>query len=343
MLPGGKFDPLLPSAQKQVGGDAMNPRVRRMLNKAMGEQRQESATKMQGRFRSLLARREVREKSAWKKFFYRFVQFVLIPCTAIATAYGLFLTIRCHVPILPLPSECEIFFRDHVPSTTWRQKINCCDDHKVRIPIPLGAEFHDMVAMQWYEPGGGKRFISYHHLDGQNEFEVSFALPWKLVGAGGCLPRPERSCQFGNTPYVEMAAVQMSCEAEDKECFASIPWSWGAVPFTIPRHSRAGDLDGNRNLMYMASFPPDFQSTVPDHLPLDPPKFPLELVGTPGIAKDHAIETYIQPPPVIYNRLQADTSSWTGAPVGNAVYTSALGLAMVGAAVRRARHHTIIL
>jgi hypothetical protein len=236
-----------------------------------------------------------------------FVVYFVTPILLLLLLWALFMSIRCSLPMYPLPVVCEAWPDGWVPSepgTTWRQKIDCCDGQKVNIPIPFGASPHALVALHWFE--GGQRFISYERLGHAASLggmlfarrSVTFAVPWNLVGVGGCMPKPERSCQYGRTPYIEMAAVNVQCSAADGQCHAPIRWSWGELSFTIPRHTqheRTVSQEEMHTVVYVASFPHEFNEAVPPTLPTRPPHFPLELTGVAGPSANRPTERYPTP------------------------------------------------
>lgn len=100
----------------------------------------------------------------------------------------------------------------------WRQRVECCDLQILTLPVPSGAEFLDVVGVQWRR--NSVRSISFQRLLHAGRLlggdrTLSFGMPWDVVGPNGCLPNPHRSCQYGDTKYVEMAAVQVSCPEAD--------------------------------------------------------------------------------------------------------------------------------
>ena len=290
----------------------------------------QSAQAVQNAFRGMRARIRVRKIKEFRDLVLKWMLYFVLPVGGSWLLYSSYMALRCSLPFFPLPADglvvfgwrggCEALPNWWVPSnisTTWRQRIECCDGQQMRLPIPRGAEFHDLIALQWFDQG--KRYISYQKLD-EPVFlrapEAEFNLPWSVVGRPGehgpvpCMPNPLRDCQYGDTKYVEMAAVQLSCDAPDGQCHASIPWSFGAHTFTMPTHSHAPDdedgdglhdegegsqditMAASRNIMYLASFPPEFNLRVPPTLPSRPPHFPMEIEGIRGPAKDRPIETY---------------------------------------------------
>ena len=69
-----------------------------------------------------------------------------------------------------------------------------------------------------------------------------------------CL-QPDRYCQFGYTPYVEMAAISVACGSLDGQCHAPMAWSFGNTSFTMPMHSHARMT--KKTVMFLASFQPE--------------------------------------------------------------------------------------
>ena len=168
----------------------------------------------------------------------------------------------------------------------WRQAIDCCDHQKVTLPIPHSARRNDLVGVQWYERFHRK--VTYERLRG-SERELLVPIAWDLAGLNGCTPREDRDCQYGYTPYVEMVAIQISCSGE--ECYTlNVPWSWGNQSFTMPTWHNA--KMASRNIMYLASFPPNFAMTVPYTLDEDASLVPFHYEGEPGPAPDRPIEIF---------------------------------------------------
>lgn len=288
------------------GGNPLSGKMARYLAQKRGELNEDSATKVQNAFRGVKARIDVGKRLQWNRCCVKMLVFVVIPTALAVSLYLLLMTIRCIVPVFPYPIECEAMWKSApAASSTWRQAIKCCDDQQVSIALPRGAEYHDLVALQWWSDN--KRYISYTRLEGLRDKQATFAVPWNLVGKGGCLPKPTRTCQYGAKVEIEIAAVHLECDhhidaMEDGECNAPIEWSWGAVPFTVPRDSKRVDaMDSSRNIIYIASFPPEFSMDVPATLPTSPPRFPIELIGKPGAASDRPTETYPVPVPGVVN------------------------------------------
>lgn len=239
--------------------------MKKMWAKQNFELSNDSAERVQNAFRGMQARIRVRKMKELRDLIFKLTYYAAIPLLGPMLLYSLLMAFRCSLPIFPLPADgwwfygwsggCEALPNWWVPSkpaTTWRQKISCCDRQQVSVPIPRGAEYHDLVALQWFE--GGKRYISYRKIDELSIFReptVTFNVPWTLAGhawPGGreravCAPSPLRDCQYGDTPYIEMAAVEMSCQAKNGQCHAPVQWSWGEESFTIPKHSHAPDDD----------------------------------------------------------------------------------------------------
>ena len=257
------------------------------------------------------------------------------------------MSFRCSLPLYPLPVVCEAwpdFWIPSAPGSTWAQKIDCCEDQRLSVPVPMGAREHTLVAVHWFEHG--QRFISYHRLElgflGLMPRQVTFTMPWDVVGRGGCLPKPHRSCQYGDTPFVEMAAVSISCSALDGQCHAPVDWSFGPLSFTLPSgwgptHTEHTEATGpGTTVMYIASFPPGFNEPVPTALRKRPPHFPLELDGIPGAAVDRPTERYPVPLDPIIN--EAPRTLIERVPVGSGVgRLAASGWLLVCAAVVAAR------
>ena len=142
----------------------------------------------------------------------------------------------------------------------WRQAIDCCHDRKVTLPVPISARRNDLIGVQWYERF--HRYVAYAELRG-DELQMRLPIAWNLAGPGGCTPREDRDCQYGNTPFIEMVAIQLNCERSGKACHTfEVPFSWGNQSFTNPTHHNA--RMSNRNVMYLASFPPAFAASGDD-------------------------------------------------------------------------------
>ena len=204
------------------------------------------------------------------------------------------------------------------------------------------------------------------------DHRAQFTLPWQLVGAGGCLPKPYRSCQYGHTPFVEMAAVQVACPAADewlaaheensfvmeveeelfdlgveKEptpppadpatmpvCHATVEWSWGTETITLPR-DRYGPL-GSSNVLFLAGFRPEFSEAVPAQMTTKVSRFPIQLAGTRGRAANGPREEYpVVDPGVILARRDAARHDARGCrPL---LVAAGLAIASGAAAMARAR------
>ena len=299
------------------------------------------------------------------------------------------LLLRCF-GFYPLPLTCawsgaNAVAAQNAATNHWRQPIKCCDYQVLTLTIPRGAEFHDLVGVQWWQHG--QRFASYQRLQHKSRvlggsLQLQFNMPWDLVGPGGCYPKDYRSCQYGSIPYVEMAAVQVHCPAADQwisqhegpalleeieaefgiddadksgavkpadpsaQCHGQVEWSWGPATFTMPRDAHG--MMGSHNVIYLASFPPEFSNPAPAYLPIHTPsRFASQLDGKPGPAADEPTEQYPVPLPNVLAGGQpasahtreptARGTSHAGLEPGAAACLVVAAVAAVAVASRRSR------
>ena len=205
---------------------------------------------------------------------------------------------------------------------------------------------------------------------------MSFALPWQLVGHNGCLPKPYRSCQYGDTPYVEMAAVQVTCPEADAflraheenallmeieeelsqlgveeeptpppidpadmpVCHATVEWSWGGETLTLPADAY-GPI-GSSNVLYLAGFRPEFSEGVPPTMPAEVSRYPIQSEGARGRASGGPREEYPIPDPGVILARRDTPVQRGGVPEGSAplvLAAAALALSSLITAARASR------
>ena len=121
-------------------------------------------------------------------------------------------------------------------------------------------------------------------------------------------------------------------------CHARLAWSWGVESLTIPRDAH-GPL-GSSNVLFLASFPPEFNMPVPADLHSGVSRYPIQLEGAPGAAADPPTEEYPEPVPgvMLARRQRVQGSAGFFWYVGR-VAVAALQLAIVTGMLAAAKGH----
>lgn len=281
------------------------------------------------------ARKEAEDREAWERELMRREAFArtlrrtlcsfCVPPALVALVLLLFWLQRCQ-GAHPLPAQCASYFAILTDSSVdavlelrsdqnWRSRVDCCHGQVVTIhDLPLrAATIHDFVGLQWYEGSPATRFVSYRRLTREeastSSSSVSFPVGWNLEGrawsdeahAGGnsipCMPRADRDCQYGDTPLIEVAALQFNVDlaaggGAQTDSY-EVPWSWGKASLRPPAGIALGS-GASSGTLFLASFPPEFTMQVPMSLPTEVPSFARRLEPMPP-SDTPAIERYPTP------------------------------------------------